>query len=154
MENFERGGCVLSVYALAMAVACNGQLLVMPSSIGALPQQRSSISSYSSWGNGLENGHGQALGGKVSLRSGGALSFRVSRHRSLGIVASVAGVRKKESTGMSETLPTPGQVLLDRSTVETKFSSSGAMEELELERGVCNPFRKYSAERVSSFPIL
>jgi hypothetical protein len=71
----------------------------------------------------------------------------------LRIQATVAtGVeRKKEVTNNSagkSRLLTPGQFLLDRLTQDIGVSSSGAMEELELERGVCNPFRKYTPERV------
>ncbi len=71
----------------------------------------------------------------------------------LRIQATVAtgAERKKEVTNNSagkSRLLTPGQFLLDRLTQDIGVSSSGAMEELELERGVCNPFRKYTPERV------
>jgi hypothetical protein len=66
----------------------------------------------------------------------------------LEIVA--GGVERKDALVSSrKTLPTPGQVLLERLTRDNGISNSGAMDELDLERGVCNPFRKYSPERVS-----
>jgi hypothetical protein len=46
-----------------------------------------------------------------------------------------------------EVFPNPQRIVLDRLMRQT--STSGAMEELELERGVCNPFRKYTPDRVS-----
>jgi hypothetical protein len=69
----------------------------------------------------------------------------------LRIEAAVAGgVERKDALVRSrKTLPTPGQVLLERLTRDNGISNSGAMDELDLERGVCNPFRKYSPESVS-----
>jgi hypothetical protein len=69
----------------------------------------------------------------------------------LRIEAAVAGgVERKDALVSSrKTLPTPGQVLLERLTRDNGISNSGAMDELDLERCVCNPFRKYSPERVS-----
>jgi len=68
----------------------------------------------------------------------------------LRIEAAVAGgVERKDALVSSrKTLPTPGQVLLERLTRDNGISNSGAMDELDLERGVCNPFRKYSPESV------
>jgi hypothetical protein len=69
----------------------------------------------------------------------------------LRIEAAVAGgVERKDALVSSrKSLPTPGQVLLERLTRDNGIGNSGAMDELDLERGVCNPFRKYSPERVS-----
>jgi hypothetical protein len=69
----------------------------------------------------------------------------------LRIEAAVAGgVERKDALVSSrKTLPRPGQVLLERLARDNGISNSGAMDELDLERGVCNPFRKYSPERVS-----
>lgn len=136
-------------------VAFDGSLVVLKSSAMASPSisQRGGLVGSSS---ALSHDSGLRLGGganrlKVKLPT----SFPVSRTRTR-IVSKVAGVTRKESNGkvvMVDTMPSPQRILLERLTQPTT-SSTGAMEELELERGVCNPFRKYSSERVSRISML
>jgi hypothetical protein len=136
-------------------VAFDGSRVVLQSCAMASP----SISQQG----GLVGSSAAALSHDSGLRlSGGAnrlkvklpASFPVSRTRTR-IVSKVAGVTRKESNGngIVDTMPSPQRILLERLTQPTT-SSTGAMEELELERGVCNPFRRYSSERVSRICML
>lgn len=130
-------------------VAFDGSLVVVQSSAMASPcisQQGGLVGSSSA----LSHDSGLRLsGGANRLKVKLPASFPVSRTRTR-IVSKVAGVTRKESNGkgMVDTMPSPQRILLERLTQPTT-SSTGAMEELELERGVCNPFRRYSSERVS-----
>lgn len=67
------------------------------------------------------------------------------------VVAKVASGTRTGSVAAGTTvvkLPDSQRIALNR-LIQPSSMSSGAMEELELERGVCNPFRKYTPERVS-----
>lgn len=93
---------------------------------------------------------GSSVGAGRDLMSKGRVS-RLPRRMAGGIVAKVASGTRVESSGRVGVLPIAQQIVLDRLKPS---STSGAMEELELERGVCNPFRKYTADRVSGFAAL
>lgn len=134
-------------------VAFDGSLVVMQSSAMASPSvshQGGLVGSSSA----LSHDSGLRLGGGANrLRVNLPASFPVSRTRTR-VVSKVAGVTRKESkgNGVVGAMPSPQRILLERLTQPTT-SSTGAMEELELERGVCNPFRKYSSERVRKICI-
>lgn len=64
------------------------------------------------------------------------------------VVAKLATGMRNGSVKRVEMFPNREQIVLDSLMQPTVTSTSGAMEELELERGVCNPFRKYTPDRV------
>lgn len=103
------------------------------------------------------------LSASPELGSRGALLLGVSqpgrvrrsnvRRSNVRIVAKLASGTRNEKevvTTTTTTLPNSQRVMLNRlvQTNNAMSMSSGAMEELELERGVCNPFRKYTPDRV------
>lgn len=99
------------------------------------------------------------LSASPELWNRGALLLGVSRpgrvrRSNVRIEAKLASGTRSEKevvTTTTTTLPNPQRVMLNQLMQAKSISmSSGAMEELELERGVCNPFRKYTPDRVSA----
>lgn len=97
------------------------------------------------------------LGSRGSLLLGVSQPGRVRRsdvrRSNVRIVAKLAsGTRSEKEVVTTTTLPNSQRVMLNRlvQSNNAMSMSSGAMEELELERGVCNPFRKYTPDRVSA----
>lgn len=125
------------------------------SRLGMMMQSSSMASVGTPCARDLGSGHGALLVGskEVSSRlSNGRLSRQQLQRRNPIVKAKVAtGTRNENTAGKVETQQ---RIALNRliqptTTTTTAMMSSGAMEELELERGVCNPFRKYTPERVS-----
>lgn len=105
------------------------------------------------------DGIAMQLSASPELWNRGALLLGVSRpgrvrRSNVRIVAKLASGTRSEKevvTTTTTTLPNPQRIMLNQLMQAKSISmSSGAMEELELERGVCNPFRKYTPDRVSA----